>query len=229
MVRTLLRPIYRNISNSIRFFIRKDIIIGNNVATNESRFEGKNCINCNTVFVGSSLGYGTYIGTDCNFSNTEIGRYCSIGAHVRIVTATHPSRNFVSTHPAFFSLSKQAGFTYTKVQRFEEYKYLDEEKKLAASIGNDVWICDDVKIMGGVKIHDGAILATGALITKDVPPYTIVAGIPAKIIGKRFTDAEIKILQDIKWWEKSSEWLSVNIELFSNIQQFIKVEGVEKH
>lgn len=167
------------------------------------------------------MGRGSYIGKDGNFNDTLMGRYCSVGNRVKIVSYTHPSKNYVSTHPAFFSLLMQAGFTYTLQQTFQEQRLLDREARIAVTIGNDVWIGDEAMIMGGLKIHDGAIIAARSVITRDVPPYTIVGGVPAKEIGKRFNDKEIEFLLNFRWWEKSEEWISNNIEIFQDIKQFM--------
>ena len=78
-------------------------------------------------------------------------------------------------------------------------------------IGNDVWIGYEAIIMAGVTIGDGAIIGTRAVVTKDVPPYTIVGGVPAKIIRKRFSDADIENLLDIRWWDWSDEKIKKNI------------------
>lgn len=209
------------------YAFRKSIRIGANVATNGSILEGKNQIHTNTVFVGSYLGKGSYIGTDGYFSGAQIGKFCSIGNRVKIVNAIHPSSLFVSTHPAFFSLSIQAGFTYAKEQCFQEQKFLDEEDKIAVSIGNDVWIGDEVMIMGGIKIHDGAIIGTRAIVTKDVQAYAIVGGIPAKLIRKRFNEEEIEFLLRFRWWDKEEHWINKNIKLFRDIKHFMK-ESINK-
>lgn len=86
---------------------------------------------------------------------------------------------------------------------FDQIKYVDEEKKYFVEIGNDVWIGNNVLIMDGIRIGDGAILAAGSVIAKDVEPYTIVGGVPAKFIRKRFKDSEIDFLLDFKWWERN--------------------------
>jgi acetyltransferase-like isoleucine patch superfamily enzyme len=69
------------------------------------------------------------------------------------------------------------------------------------NIGHDTWICDDVTILSGVTIGNGAIIAAGSVVTKDVPPYCIVAGNPARLVKKRFTDEQIEKLQNLKWWD----------------------------
>ena len=214
--------IKNGIRNLFKYRKNKDITIGKNVAIIRSSFEGKNKIYDNTIFVRSQLGIGSYIGKNGVFGDTIIGRYCSIGNNVKIVSSTHPANEFVSTHPAFFSLLKQAGFTHSKEQIFDEFRYINKKEKIAAFIGNDVWIGDDVMIMGGVKINDGAIIGAKALITKDVAPFSIVGGVPAKLIGKRFSDEEIEFLQHFKWWRKDEDWISKNAYLFSDIKQFIK-------
>jgi tetrahydrodipicolinate N-succinyltransferase len=92
-------------------------------------------------------------------------------------------------------------------------------------IGNDVWIAADVKIKQGVKIGDGAVLATQSFVTKDVPPYAVVGGNPAKIIKYRFTEEQIKDLLEIKWWNWDDEEIKKVVPLLvsDNIDEFIKI------
>ncbi|MDN3643787.1 CatB-related O-acetyltransferase [Lutimonas halocynthiae] len=217
-----MKSIVRNFLNFIKYFFNSDIILESNVRVYGSNFEGKNKVYSGSVFVNGKCGKGTYIGKNCHFSRAVIGRYCSIGNRVRVILSNHPSSKFVSTHPAFFSTLKQAGFTYSKKQTFDEFRYINKKENIAAFIGHDVWIGDDVTIMGGVKINHGAIIGAKALITKDVAPFSIVGGVPAKLIGKRFSDEEIEFLEQFKWWEKDENWISKNAYLFSDIKQFMK-------
>ena len=218
----MIRNLYRKIYNFLFYYFKKDQKVGKNVALHGSRLEGKNKINEDTVFVKSRLGRGSYIGAGCQFNSAQIGKYCSIGSYVKILTANHPSQTFVSTHPAFFSLSRQAGFTYTTEQRFQEQRFYDWQNGISVSIGNDVWIGEEAIIMGGVKIHDGAIIGARAVVTKDVPPYAIVGGIPAKIIGKRFDDNEIVFLLNLKWWDKDEAWITQHAQFFSDLRELMK-------
>lgn len=182
-----------------------------------SIFEGNNVIGPYSSFRGS-IGYGSYMGSKC-IIDASIGRYCSIGSNVATIRGLHPSTKFVSTHPAFFSTYKQAGFTYVDKNLFNEFKYADEYNHLV-QIGNDVWIGSNSILMPGVHIGNGAIIGAGAIVTHDISPYSIVVGVPAKEIRKRFTDDEIECLIASDWWNKSEEWIRSNISYFSDIQLF---------
>ena len=200
----------------------KKVYIGQktNIALS-TKFEGHNKILSNVILDKVNIGYGTYIGNNSIFYNTVIGRYCSIGSNIKTIVSTHPTNKFVSTHPAFFSTKKQAGFTYTTKNSFEEIKYINKESKTSIIIGNDVWIGDNVTILGGVKIGDGAIIGANSFVNKDVEPYVIQAGIPAKKIKYRFDKDEIEYLLRFKWWDKDTNWIKENAHKFNNIKEFI--------
>ena len=182
-------------------------------------FEGSNRIGKHTILSDCNVGYGTYMGQNNKLVCVDIGRYCSIGGNIKIINGNHPTRDYVSTHPAFFSVAKQAGFTFVDEQRFEEKKYIKGSNKRACIIGNDVQIGDNVTILAGVKIGNGAIIGTNSLITKDVPDYSITAGVPAREIRKRFNDEDIAYLNRIKWWDKDPKWLRENARYFDNIEK----------
>ena len=99
------------------------------------------------------------------------------------------------------------------------------------SIGNDVWIAAGAHVLRGVKVSDGAVIAANAVVTKDVPPYAIVAGVPAKIVKYRFSDDQIKSLLDIKWWDFSEEQLIKARQFFNGdlddetIEQLKHIKG----
>ena len=182
-------------------------------------FEGHNAVGDNTYLSGTSLGYGSFVGFGCEFSNCKIGRYCSLGSNIRVVSATHPVNGFISTHPAFFS--DTYWFHYVKKSKFKEH--LTNNEGYECTIGNDVWIGDNVLVRGGSKIGDGAIIAMGSVVLHDVPPYTIVAGAPAKEIRKRFPVNSIDDLERLQWWNKSTEWIMHHADEYADVDTFLKV------
>ncbi|MEO5995228.1 MAG: CatB-related O-acetyltransferase [Chitinophagaceae bacterium] len=183
-------------------------------------FEGYNAIYPGAVIKKSFIGRGSYVGYQTKIVNSRIGRYCTIADNVRISLGRHPSDTFVSIHPAFFSISKQGGYTFVNHSKYNEHVTV-AGSTFNVEIGNDVWIANNVLIMDGVTIGDGAIVAAGAIVTKDIEPYAIVGGIPAKLIRYRFSPEEIKKMNSIKWWTKDSRWISERAEMFDNIQTFI--------
>ena len=106
---------------------------------------------------------------------------------------------------------------------FDEYVYADSANKHPVVIGNDCWIGARVSIVEGVTISEGGVVLAGAVVTKDVPPYAIVGGVPAKVIGYRYSEDVIKKLLKIQWWNNNEQWLKDNALLFSNIDSFLKI------
>jgi acetyltransferase-like isoleucine patch superfamily enzyme len=132
---------------------------------------------------------------------------------VVIGVAAHPT-NFVSTHPSFYS-NPLIFETFAEEMHFKQ--------NLEIKIGNDVWIGSHSKIIGNLTIGDGAIIALGAVVTKDVPPYAIVGGIPARIIKFRFNDEIINFLVNTKWWDLDVNWIKENYKKFHNIDDFVEL------
>lgn len=169
------------------------------------QMEGFNHIGTRSDVFSTKLGYGSGISRDSIIDTVNIGRYSTLGPDVKVITGQHPTRGIVSTHPAFYTNRGQMGFTYVDRSIFEEIRFADGKHKVV--IGNDVWIGSYVRIMEGVIIGDGAVVAAGAVVTKDVPPYAIVGGVPARIIRYRFEKEDIEFLINLKWWDKSKDWL----------------------
>lgn len=164
-------------------------------ATASCEFEGFNRIVGRSNLSNVSLGAMTYV-SSARISNAKIGRYCSIGFESIIGLGTHPTR-YLSTHPAFYSAAKQSGVSFATESSYTEYQSIE--------IGSDVWIGARAIVLGGISIGDGAIVAAGAVVTKDVPPYAIVGGVPARLLRYRFPEDVIQELLDWKWWNSSME------------------------
>ncbi|MDR2408395.1 MAG: CatB-related O-acetyltransferase [Bacteroidales bacterium] len=186
-----------------------------------SHFEGMNKIYPNTRFYGE-MGLGSYIGDRCCLSG-RIGRFTSIAPFVQCNNGRHPmTEPFATTSPMFFSLKKQNGYTLATEQYYEEHVFADTEKKYPVIIGSDCWIGQGVFIAGGITIGDGAVVLAHAVVTKDVPPYAIAGGTPAKILKYRYDEETIKFLLDFKWWNKDISWLKNNVNLLCNINDLKK-------
>lgn len=188
------------------------------VSSNDFECEGMNVLHRDVTFRGK-IGYGSYIGEHSNL-NAVIGRYCSISSDVKTISGTHPTHGFVSTHPAFFSTNKQAGFTYVTENCFQEDVFADKNGHLVI-IGNDVWIGSNVLLLPGIIIGNGAVVAAGAVVTKNVDPYTIVGGVPAKEIRKRFSEDNIKALIKMNWWNWKEATIAEKAEDFQDIEKFL--------
>ncbi|MDO5573761.1 MAG: CatB-related O-acetyltransferase [bacterium] len=183
-------------------------------------FEGRNFLDKGAYVANSYIGYGTNINRYSNISEAKIGRYCSIAPNVEIVIGQHPVKEkFVSTHAAFYSARETLGYTYRNETVFEEQKYLVDSYQVM--IGNDVWIASDVRILAGVTIGDGAIIGACSLVTRDVEPYGIYVGIPAKKIGYRFDEDTVEKLKKIKWWEHDEAWMRKHVTEFDDVDSFV--------
>lgn len=170
------------------------------------------------IYGGGFFGAYTYFRSGAVGSLQKIGRYCSVGPGVDIGHGNHPT-TFLSTHPFQYGASS---FGYW--DEFREFsngltKVPSDVVKYAPIIGNDVWIGAKVVINRGVTIGDGAVIAAGSVVTKDVPPYSIVGGVPAKVIKMRFSDSIISELIELKWWRFEPQ--SFNNVDFSDIRKSI--------
>lgn len=194
---------------------RKDSLkIGYMSIIHNCTFGKYNVIGDNVSLSNVKISDMSYVVAGTSIKNTSIGKFCSIGPGCTIGLGKHPSSQFVSTHPAFFSPLKQAQISFVDESYFQEFEDIE--------IGNDVWIGANVTIVDNVKIGDGVIVAAGAVITKDVQPYAIVGGVPAKVIRYRFQKEEIDKLLDLKWWDKDLEYLKNNFQKFHSIGEFLR-------
>lgn len=197
--------------------------LGNKVTIRNVCFYGKNAVFSNTSLSNCHIGICTYVSRNCKLSNVKIGNFCSIADNVNTCNGQHPTTGFVTTFPSFYyNTSSQIGYSFHyESPLFDTSRRPDGEDQFEIVIGSDVWIGSHALLMPGIRIGDGAIIAAGSVVTKDVFPFSIVGGVPAKVIKKRFTDAQIEKLLKIKWWNKPLNDIIQNYRLFSDIDSFI--------
>lgn len=162
--------------------------------------------------VGSSMGAYSFCGYDCELLDCRIGKYCSIANRVQIGGARHPLE-WVGMSPVFYSDRDSIKKKYSTFKR---------KSGKPTVIGNDVWIGLGAFIKEGVTIGNGAVIGTGAMITKDVLPYEIVAGNPAKRIRFRFSEQIIKELLDLEWWNFKEDKLQALAKYIKDPEKFIE-------
>jgi acetyltransferase-like isoleucine patch superfamily enzyme len=149
--------------------------------------------------LGPDVVCGRYNGINesCFLARGKIGSFCSIGARTSINPFNHPT-DWLSIHE--FQYHPKA---YDWVEEYRNFDRLERSADMFAkmNVGNDVWMGHHVNVMGGINVGDGAIIAAGSIVTKDVPPYAIMAGVPAQVKRLRFSEKIIERLLRAKWWE----------------------------
>ncbi|MBP3886662.1 MAG: CatB-related O-acetyltransferase [Cellulosilyticum sp.] len=182
----------------------------------------KNVITRENIQIGDYTMYNDFYNNPCDFENNNvlyhypvngdkliIGKYCSIACGVKFIfTSANHSQRSLSTYP--FPIF----FEEWDLEGGEIAKAWDNKGDIV--IGNDVWIGYEAVIMPGVTIGDGAIIGTRAVVTKDVPPYSIVGGVPAKIIKKRYDEETIQKLLELQWWHWPDEKVKEKLPFIIN-------------
>jgi phosphonate metabolism protein (transferase hexapeptide repeat family) len=169
-------------------------------------------IGARTLFTESKLGDYSYIVNDGEVIYTTIGKFCSIASHVRINPGNHPMQRASQSHFTY------RASLYWPGQAEDESEFFDWRRSHPVTIGHDVWIGHGAIILPGVTIGTGAVVAAGAVVTKDVPNYTIAAGVPAKAIRRRFSPSVEAAFLDLCWWDWSHERLLEALPDFRNLK-----------
>jgi acetyltransferase-like isoleucine patch superfamily enzyme len=156
--------------------------------------------------IGPDVVAGKYFGMNenCFIARATIGAFCAIGARTAINPFNHPS-NWLSIHEFQYHPN-----SFNWVEEYNNFIRLQRTPDMfsAVTVGNDVWNGHNANVTAGVNVGDGAIIAAGSVVTKDVPPYAIVAGVPAVVKRLRFPEKTIERLLRLKWWELELSQLS---------------------
>lgn len=188
------------------------------VAVKGSSIHSTSKLESGTQFINSTMQKHSFCGYDCDINNADIGSFCSIANGVIIGGGMHPVK-WLSTSPVFYD-----GKDSVKA-KFSTHERAFNEKVL---IGHDVWIGQNTLIKQGVNIGVGAVIGMGSVVTKDVIPYSIVAGNPAKIIRMRFCSEISERLINSRWWDLEEKLLEQLGEYSKDPETFLEKLNLHK-
>lgn len=180
----------------------------------KSLLDGYNVIFQNVMVNNSIIGGHTFIQRNSIVNHANIGKFCSIAMRVTIGPGQHPT-DYVSTHPAFYSFTQPLAKTFCKSDKYDPFKKI--------VIGHDVWLGQGCVVMDGVTISNGAVVGAGAIVTRDVPAYSIVGGVPARHIKYRFDEKMRSLLLKSKWWDWPESRITKHKEDFTNVKRFLEL------
>lgn len=163
----------------------------------------------------SEVGDYTYFAGDASAIYSTIGKFCSIASHVRINPGNHPMLRVMQHHCTYRRV--QYGFDTKNDEEFFNWRRADR-----VEMGHDVWLGHGVIVMPGIRIGTGAVVGSGAVVTKDIPPYAVAVGVPAKVIKMRFEEAVVERVMKSCWWEWDRKTLEARFQEFLDIETFLK-------
>lgn len=190
------------------------VSIGDDTTIERCSFEQNVIINRRSYVNDTQIGAFSYAGINTTINWTKLGRFCSLGRNVDIGGFDHDYKH-ITTMPEFRFMQMCGNGIMTEAPVYGEY----------CMVGNDVWIAAGAQVLHKVKVGDGAVIGAGAVVTHDVPPYAIVVGVPAKVIGFRCDKKLIDALLDIQWWEWPIDLIKQHMDMF--IKKDISQETIE--
>ncbi|MGY6564105.1 MAG: CatB-related O-acetyltransferase [Halomonadaceae bacterium] len=184
--------------------IADDTILFHSIISSHCKIDRRNKVDF------SSIGMFSYTGQNTVIKKASVGKFCSISWNVSIGGQNH-NLDSVTSHSMTNFI--RWGFSGGKPEKYNELSYGISSE---CEVGNDVWIGSNAVILRRVKVGNGAVIGAGAVVTHDVEPYTIVVGVPAKPIRKRFDDQTIAALEELQWWDWPAEVIRSNVDLIYN-------------
>ncbi|MTI80460.1 MAG: CatB-related O-acetyltransferase [Firmicutes bacterium] len=211
VTKNILRPIIQNLRN-LRY-LKEGINIRENVEIVNTKVGKYVNFSAYSSIINSEIGKYSSIGRYTKVEHVKMGSYCSIAWDVTIGAPSHPFHHLTS-----HAISYRHTYGFVKETKI---------KRDFTVIGNDVWIGANCVIVGGITIGDGAVIGAGSVVTKDVPPYAIVGGVPAKVIKYRFDSDVIAKLLEINWWNYNEKFIKENIKYFNNEVSLANLEKLD--
>lgn len=182
--------------------------VGEDALLTDSELCGNNSINRRNFILRSRIGRYTYTGIDTLIRSATVGKYCSISWNVSIGGGDHGKNGLTTLTRERFLFLDDAPADQRKAAADERVAALP-----TCTMGNDVWVAAGAIINNGVTIGDGAIIGAGAVVNRDVPPYAVVVGVPAKVLKQRFADDVSEALLLLKWWDWPVDLVRANMDL----------------
>ena len=174
-------------------------------------------VGARTSLIETQLGDYSYIVNDAEVIYTRIGKFCSIAAHTRINPGDHPMERVSQSHFTYRASAYFPGET-------DEAAFFDRRRSRPVAIGHDVWIGHGAIILAGRSIGNGAVIAAGSVVTADIPPYSIAAGVPAKVKKLRFPPEIARRIEALQWWGWDHDRLRSSLNDFRSLspEQFLE-------
>jgi len=176
----------------------------------DSRIGRWTAVGARTVLTETILGDYSYVSNDCDLIYAEVGKFCSIASHVRINPGNHPLWRAALHHFTYRSRS------YALAPE-DDHEFFNWRRSQKVILENDAWVGHGAILLPGVRIGIGSAVGAGAVVTKDVPPFTIVAGVPARVIRRRVTPEVESSLRRIGWWDWPHERLIAAVDDFRKL------------
>lgn len=192
-------------------------VFHSNVVVYDSHFGAYTEIGANSGVVETTFDDYSYTAGDNQIIYAEVGKFSNIASHVRINPGNHPMERVTLHHMTY----RRALYGFGE----DDQAFFDWRRSHKCVIGDDTWLGHGVIVMPGVSVGTGAVVGSGAVVTKDIPPYMIAVGVPAKVMRSRFPEPIIESLLRIAWWDWDHATLGARLAEMNDVQAFVEKYG----